>query len=291
MPDALPHPAGFPAAAPRLPSWLLILPVVLAALAVMAMRWWDQPLIGDFGSGGVWHDRAFRVLLPCLALIVIMTLVTVALHAATWRRRGVGLATLFGGVCALGGLAAYGRATAPTGVAALLLGLAGGAVAWGTLVAILAQLANRRRLLAGLALTLLCSTALTHLVKWLVGRARPFTHLGLWHLQPGDGRGAFESFPSGHCGAAAAVAAFLTLVCPRGTPIFIVYAFAIGFERVVADKHFPSDVLAGWAVGLVGAALARRLLGPSCFTRRPQPTVATAPASADVFRQDRSAVA
>jgi membrane-associated phospholipid phosphatase len=240
----------------------------LVALIPFAVMGLDGPLIERFTLGGVWHDATFRVLLPSLALIVLATLVTVILHAPNWRQRGIGLATLVGAVLMGGLLDAWRRQVNPTGPAGTAFDLAAGALAWGTLIVIMTRLVNFGRLLRGLGLALLLSTVATHVVKWTAGRARPDTHLGVWHLQPGDAHSAFASFPSGHSTAAATVAGVLTVICPRGTPIFVLYALAIGFERVVANKHFPSDVLAGWAFGLIAAGLARKWLGPSCFTRR-----------------------
>lgn len=69
-----------------------------------------------------------------------------------------------------------------------------------------------------------------------------------------------SSFPSGHTVAAAgftgAVAASWP---PAGVPCAAV-ALAVAFERVNSGAHYPSDVVAGAAVGLAGARLGRRML-------------------------------
>ena len=73
------------------------------------------------------------------------------------------------------------------------------------------------------------------------------------------------SFPSGHALAAAAVyltlgALLARLTSDRRSKVFVVCAsfvvvFLVGFSRVYLGVHWPSDVLAGWTVGLSWAVL------------------------------------
>ena len=44
---------------------------------------------------------------------------------------------------------------------------------------------------------------------------------------------------------------------PRARPVLWTYAVVIALSRVVLTAHFPSDVLAGAVVGVVGALLVR----------------------------------
>ena len=69
-----------------------------------------------------------------------------------------------------------------------------------------------------------------------------------------------NSFPSGHAAVAAGFAAALSWKYPRGAWLFVALATAAAAQRVASSAHYPSDVLLGAAVGLVGAAL---LLGNS----------------------------
>jgi len=69
-----------------------------------------------------------------------------------------------------------------------------------------------------------------------------------------------NSFPSGHAATAAGFAAALSWKYPRGTWLFVSLATAAAAQRVASSAHYPSDVLLGAAVGLVGAAF---LLGNS----------------------------
>ena len=64
-----------------------------------------------------------------------------------------------------------------------------------------------------------------------------------------------NSFPSGHAATAAGFAAALSWKYPRGTWLFVALATAAAAQRVASSAHYPSDVLLGAAVGLVGAAL------------------------------------
>ena len=92
------------------------------------------------------------------------------------------------------------------------------------------------------------------ITKNIVGRARPPVSLHL--VSEGD-----ASFPSGH--ATNSAAAFLTIalvlaVCVLRRPIMRALSVAsaalltgaIGASRLVLGVHWPSDVLAGWALGL-----------------------------------------
>lgn len=68
----------------------------------------------------------------------------------------------------------------------------------------------------------------------------------------------WHSFPSGHAATAAGLAVALSWVYPQGRVVFTVLAVLACLQRVVAHAHFPSDVLAGAAVGIL---LSRWFLG------------------------------
>jgi membrane-associated phospholipid phosphatase len=59
-----------------------------------------------------------------------------------------------------------------------------------------------------------------------------------------------SSFPSGHSASAAAFATGAALEMPELAPGVIVLAAAVGASRVVTGVHYPSDVLAGFAIGI-----------------------------------------
>jgi undecaprenyl-diphosphatase len=64
-----------------------------------------------------------------------------------------------------------------------------------------------------------------------------------------------QSFPSGHAATAAGLAVALAVLYPRGRWLFAVLAVLAALQRVEVQSHFPSDVLAGAALGCLTGAL------------------------------------
>jgi len=94
---------------------------------------------------------------------------------------------------------------------------------------------------------------LGQIVKFAVGRTRPELWLGPFH----HARASATSFPSGHTVGAFALAGVL-LFASRNLAlrvIAIALAFAVGFARVLAFRHWTSDVAASACVGLIVAAI------------------------------------
>ena len=91
------------------------------------------------------------------------------------------------------------------------------------------------------------------------------------------------SFPSGHSASAAAFATAVTLEAPVLAPPIVVLAGAVGLSRVVTGVHYPSDVLAGFAIGAGAGAVVHRWLGPAVSRRlgrrRASPEAAAGPSS------------
>ena len=92
---------------------------------------------------------------------------------------------------------------------------------------------------------------LAQIVKHLVGRARPELWLGPMHYAPGSS----TSFPSGHTVGAFALAGVLMFSSrsPTLRAIAFLLAAGVGLSRILAFRHWPSDVTASAVIGLVTA--------------------------------------
>lgn len=89
------------------------------------------------------------------------------------------------------------------------------------------------------------------IVKFAVGRTRPELWLGPFHHV----RASATSFPSGHTVGAFALAGVL-IFQSRSMPLRIfaaILAIAVAASRVLAFRHWPSDVVASAAIGLICA--------------------------------------
>lgn len=85
------------------------------------------------------------------------------------------------------------------------------------------------------------------LVKYLVGRPRPFMMLSDVNLLSGIDKGF--SFPSNHTAMAFMAATILSAFFGRFWAVFYALAFAVGFSRIYIGAHFFSDVAAGAVIG------------------------------------------
>jgi membrane-associated phospholipid phosphatase len=97
----------------------------------------------------------------------------------------------------------------------------------------------------------LAAGILSQIIKVAVGRTRPELWLGPFQ----HARSAATSFPSGHTIGAFALGGVI-LFASRNGPLRIVallLAVAIALSRVLAFRHWPSDVVASAALGLLAA--------------------------------------
>jgi undecaprenyl-diphosphatase len=97
------------------------------------------------------------------------------------------------------------------------------------------------------------------IAKRLIGRARPFVEGSADPLvyRPLGWNVEYASLPSGHAVDAFAAAMAIGVLWPRMRPLMWTYAVVIAVSRVVLTAHFPSDVMVGAIVGVVGALLVR----------------------------------
>jgi len=129
----------------------------------------------------------------------------------------------------------------------------------------LARTAARQRLLRlGTALQYLflavaVPVAVAEVIKWAVGRGRPFVggKADAFNFAPFNGTEAYFSLPSAHAVTAAALAVGVAAIWPRTSVAMALYALAILLTRLVLLAHHPSDVVAGAVIGAAGALLLR----------------------------------
>lgn len=121
-----------------------------------------------------------------------------------------------------------------------------------------------KRFAVGGIFTLLMTAAL----KLGLDYPRPISVLG-WHdIRLLGSLEGHHSLPSGH-------AAFVMLLALSLWPLItwpyrigmLVFVAWVGVSRVWLGEHFPADVLAGYAVGLIGSLMAARSIRPPAHTQ------------------------
>jgi PAP2 superfamily protein len=119
----------------------------------------------------------------------------------------------------------------------------------------------REKIVASLIGGICCLAVVRLMVTYLPMRIRPLANpdLGLGFPIPGEGFKDWSSFPSDH----AALFFFLT-VClfsisvPLGSLALFDTVFLICFPRVFVGVHYPTDILAGAAMGIADGLLFTR---------------------------------
>ena len=104
------------------------------------------------------------------------------------------------------------------------------------------------------------NTVIAEGLKYAVNRERPYEKYPLL-IHPYDASEKGKSFPSGHTSEAFAMAASLSIECKKWyivVPAYT-YATAVGYSRLYLGEHYPTDVLAGAAVGIGSAYLSNWL--------------------------------
>ena len=100
---------------------------------------------------------------------------------------------------------------------------------------------------------LVVSHILSQLIKRTISRPRPRLPVGFSSLVTAPDR---FSFPSGHASASLALA--LPIALAVGFPIalpLIAFALLVGVTRCYLGVHYPGDVVAGWGLAILSAAL------------------------------------
>jgi undecaprenyl-diphosphatase len=121
---------------------------------------------------------------------------------------------------------------------------------WIAIALVLAVLWRRPWLAVAVAAAVVSADLLAELGKLLVPRHRPFEH----QLGPSE---RDHSFPSGHASTAFAGATMLAAFAPRLRGPLYALAVLIALSRLYNGVHYPTDVLAGAALGTATARLLR----------------------------------
>jgi membrane-associated phospholipid phosphatase len=110
-----------------------------------------------------------------------------------------------------------------------------------------------------LFLAVLIPVLVGEVIKWAVGRGRPFVggKANAFNFVPFNGTEAHFSLPSAHSITAFALAFAVSAIWPRTRIVMAIYAVAILCSRLVLLAHHPGDVVAGAVIGIVGAMAVR----------------------------------
>lgn len=127
---------------------------------------------------------------------------------------------------------------------------------------------SQRWVFHGLAMAAasLAAGGVAHILKYFVGRTRPELWLGPFHYA----RGAANSFPSGHTVGAFALAGVLFFASRSLALRIIAIALAagVGASRILAFRHWTSDVVASACLGLLAAWVAVTVMAREEFWGR-----------------------
>jgi membrane-associated phospholipid phosphatase len=101
-----------------------------------------------------------------------------------------------------------------------------------------------------------------NVVKVVLGRARPgqLDQLGAWHFDPFSFGYDYASLPSGHSTTVGAIIGVLIVWYPRWAIVLVELGLFFAATRIAAMAHYPSDVIAGFTIGLFFAIVIARWL-------------------------------
>lgn len=126
---------------------------------------------------------------------------------------------------------------------------------WILCAVVLLAVPKTRKTGYAVALSLIFGAIVTNLLlKNIVARPRPFAEIEA--LIPMITKPKDFSFPSGHTTASFAVALVMLRMLPKkfGIPA-VVLAALVAFSRLYLGVHYPTDVLTGFVIALVGSML------------------------------------
>lgn len=133
---------------------------------------------------------------------------------------------------------------------ALIIGRLTSPAFWASYLLIVHVLWINPGVLAGDVLLVIVLLPLASLLKIFIRRKRPAT------LYVNNMKVKSYSFPSSHAYSSALACGYFAILCAMNgailvAPFILAVAVVVGVSRVVVGAHYPSDVIAGWALGLV----------------------------------------
>lgn len=132
------------------------------------------------------------------------------------------------------------------------------AVLWLVLAFLLTCSRRYRKMGVAVIVSVLVAYVVVDVVmKPLIDRPRPFEFADVALLVDAP---TTSSFPSGHTASSFAAATAILVYDRRAGAVAVLYAALVGFSRLYLFVHWPTDVLAGAAVGIVVALLAIRFM-------------------------------
>ena len=155
----------------------------------------------------------------------------------------------------------YIRNEALTGILAPFTHLGDGGMAFIVLGIVFLCIPRTRRIGLAILTALIIGALITNVtLKPLVNRTRPWVVIEGLKVLVDSGAGD-PSFPSGHSTAAFAFAGAILFsrVKMKWKSIALVAAALMGISRLYVGVHYPTDVLAGVAIGLLAGFLAKKL--------------------------------
>ena len=216
------------------------------------LRRWRSPRMVARDQDHRWFDAL-------MILLAVATIVVVAIQADAFAARAVvgwptEVKAVFGQITYLG---LSGYMFTLCGLVLLLAILARGRERGAGFDRACLFLAER----AGFLIAVLAVSGLaSQVIKHLFGRARPslIDMVGPFHFDLMAVKSTYASMPSGHSVSAFAMAVAIGWMAPRLRWPLLFLALLIATSRVVISAHYPSDVIAGAALGVACAIVLRR---------------------------------
>ena len=115
--------------------------------------------------------------------------------------------------------------------------------------------------LKNMGLSLFCALAYSgvsvQIMKRAFGRQRPYISdmMATKIFEPMNPSWEYHSFPSGHTQVVSCVATVLCLYFPKWRWPIVTWAFLVAVSRIITGNHYPSDLIGGAYIGILGGLL------------------------------------